>query len=80
MKINMVLIIQKGSRIQLRVGLSKSNFHKSKHDFKDTIIPMCPVNDGTEEREHILLLNCNSFREHGCNLLSGVDDVLEDNG
>ena len=37
----------------------------------------CPVNDDIEDTEHFLLL-CNSFGEHRCSLLAGVDDVLED--
>ena len=56
--------------------LSKLNFHKFKHNFKDTINPMCPVNDGIEDTEHFLLL-CNSFREQRFSLLAGVNDVLE---
>ena len=31
---------------QIRVGLSKLNFHKFKHNFKDTINPRCHTNDG----------------------------------
>ena len=31
---------------QLRVRLSKLNFHKFKHNFRDTINPMCPTSDG----------------------------------
>ena len=42
--------------IQIRVGLSKLNFHKFKHNFRDTINPMCPTNDGIEDTEHFLLL------------------------
>ena len=45
---------------QLRVGLSKLNFHKFKHNFRDTINPMCPTNDGIENTEYFLLL-CPSF-------------------
>ena len=60
---------------QLRMGLSKLNFHKFKHNFKDKINPMCPVNDGIEDTEHFLLL-CNSFRQQRCSLLAGVNDVL----
>ena len=41
---------------QLRVGLSKLNFHKFKHNFRDTINPMCPTSDGIEDMEHFLLL------------------------
>ena len=42
---------------QIRVGLSKLNFHKFKHNFEDTINPMCPKNDGIEDTEHFLLLS-----------------------
>ena len=42
---------------QLRVGLSKLNFHKFKHNFRDTIKPMCLSNDGIEETEYFLLLS-----------------------
>ena len=59
----------------LRVGLSKLNFHKFKHNFKDTINPMCQVNDGIEDTEHFLLL-CNSFHEQRHTLLAGVNNVL----
>ena len=45
---------------QLRVGLSKLNFHKFRHNFKDIVNPMCPTNDGVEDTEHFLLL-CPSF-------------------
>ena len=48
---------------QLRVGLSKLNFHKFRHNLKDTINPMCPINDGIEDTEHFLL-HCNSFTEY----------------
>ena len=61
---------------QLRVGLSKLNFHKFENNFKDTINPLCPVNDGIEDTEHFLLL-CHSFREQRHSLLAGVNDVLE---
>ena len=45
---------------QIRVGLRKLNFHKFKHNFRHTINPMCPTNDGIEDTEHCLLL-CPSF-------------------
>ena len=61
---------------QLRKELSKLNFHKFNHNFKDSSNPMCPVNDGIEDTEHFLLL-CNSFRQQRCSLLTGVNDVLE---
>ena len=60
---------------QLRVGLSKSNLHKFKHNFRDTINPMCPSNDGIESTEHFLLL-CPSFEVQRRNLLAGVFALL----
>ena len=56
---------------QLRVGLSKLNFHKFKHNFRDTINPMCLSNDGIEDMEHFLLL-CPSFDTQRRDLLAGV--------
>ena len=60
---------------QLRVGLSKLNLHKFKHNFRDTINPMCPSNDGIESTEHFLLL-CPSFEVQRRNLLAGVFALL----
>ena len=37
---------------QLRVGLSKLNFHKLKHNLADAVSPMCPANNGIEDTEH----------------------------
>ena len=45
---------------QLRVGLSKLNFQKIKHNFKDIVNPICPTNDGIEDTEHFLLLYLSS--------------------
>ena len=56
---------------QLRVGLSKLNCHKFNHNFRDTINPMCPTNDGIEDTEHFLLL-CPSFVMHRRDLLTNV--------
>ena len=61
---------------QLRVGLSKLNFHKFKHNFIDTVSPMCPANDGIEDTEHFLLL-CHSFNNNRCSLLAGVNEVFK---
>ena len=60
---------------QLRVGLSKLNFHKFRHNFKDTINPMCPTNDGVEDTEHFLLL-CPSFVVQRQNLLAEILPLL----
>ena len=56
---------------QLRVGLSKLNYHKFKHNFKDTTNPMCPTNDGIEDTEHFLLL-CPCFDVQRQDLLAGI--------
>ena len=60
---------------QLRVGLSKLNFHKFKHNFRDTINPMCPTSDGIEDTEHFLLL-CPSFDLQRRDLLTGIVELL----
>ena len=57
------------------MGLSKLNFHKFKHNFRDTINPMCPTNDGIEDTEHFLLL-CPSFDVPRRDLLAGVSALL----
>ena len=61
---------------QLRVGLSKLNFHKFKPNFKDTVNPMCPTNDGIEDTEHFLLL-CSSFDVQRRHLLAEVSPFLQ---
>ena len=60
---------------QLRVGLSKLNFHKFKHNFRDTINPMCPTSDRIEDTEHFLLL-CPSFDLQRRDLLTGIVELL----
>ena len=61
--------------LQIKVGLSKLNFHKFKHNFRDTVNPMCPTNDGIEDTEHFLLL-CPSFDIQRQDLLAGVSELL----
>ena len=60
---------------QLRVGLSNLNLHKFRHNFRDVICPMGPVNDGPEDTEHYLLL-CHSFDEQWRDLLASVLPML----
>ena len=60
---------------QLRVGLSKLNYRKFKHNFRDTTNPMCPTNDGIEDTEHFLLL-CPCFDVHRRDLLAGIFALL----
>ena len=61
---------------QLRVGLSKLNFHKFKHNFKDTLNPLCPTNDGIEDTEYFLLL-CPSFYVQRRDLLAEISQLLQ---
>ena len=60
---------------QLRVGLSKLNFHKFKHNFRDTINPMCPTSDGIEDTEHFLLL-CPTFDAQRRDLFAGIVELI----
>ena len=64
---------------QLRVGLRKLNFHKFQHNFRDTINPMCPSNDGIEDTEHFLLL-CPSFGVQRTDLLAGIYSLVRPYG
>ena len=61
---------------QVRVGLSKLNFHKFKHNFKYTLNPLCPTNDGIEDTEHFLLL-CPSFDVQRRDLLVEISQLLQ---
>ena len=45
---------------QLRVGLSTLNYHKFKHNFRNTLNPLCPVNDGIENTERYFLV-CQAY-------------------
>ena len=60
---------------QLRVGLSKLNFHEFKHNFRDTINPLCPTSDGIEDTEHFLLLYP-SFDLQRRDLLAEIVEIL----
>ena len=55
---------------QLRVGLSKLNFHIFRHDFSDTIDPMCPANDGVEDTMPF----CQSYEEPRREPLNGFNE------
>ena len=56
---------------QLRVGLSKLCYHQFKHNFGDSINPMCPSNDCIETKEHFLLL-CRPFEAERRDHLAGA--------
>ena len=61
---------------QLGVGLSKLNYYKFKHNFADTVSPMCLANDGIENTEHFLLL-CHSFDNKRRSLPAGVNEIFK---
>ena len=61
---------------QLRVGLSMLNLHKFRHNFRDTLNPMCPSNDGVEDTEHFLL-HCHSYDACRTDLLDSVNSTLQ---
>ena len=48
---------------------------KVKHDFRDTINPVCPTSDWSEDMEHFLLL-CPSFDLQGRDLFAGIVELL----
>ena len=64
---------------QLRVGLSKLNFHKFRHNFEDTLNPLCPSNDGVEDTEHYMLF-CHTYDVQRCCLLGRVNAILLSHG
>ena len=61
---------------QLRVGLSKLNSHKFNHNFRDTVDPMCLINDGIEDTEHFLL-QCHAYEDQRRELLGTVNEVFQ---
>ena len=61
---------------QLRVGLSKLNSHKFNHNFRDTVDPMCLINDGIEDTEHFLL-QCHAYEDQRRDLLGTVNEVFQ---
>ena len=61
---------------QLRVGLSKLNFHKFKHNFQETVDPMCPINDGIEDTEHFLL-HCYAYEDLRRDPLGAINEVFQ---
>ena len=64
---------------QLPVGLSKLNYHKFKHSFRDTFNPLCLINDAIEDTEHFLLL-CSAYDIHRRDLLDSVNTILRPHG
>ena len=53
----------------------KELFHKFKHNFRDTLNPLCPTNDGVENTEHYFLL-CHTYAADRLDLLNSVNAIL----
>ena len=64
---------------QLRIVLSKRNYHKFIHNFADAVSQRCPANDGIEDTEHFLLLY-HSFDDNRRSLLTGANKVFKADG
>ena len=60
---------------QLRVGLSKLNIHKFKHNFRETLNPLCVINDGVEDTKHYFLL-CHTYDVFRRDLLNSVNTTM----
>ena len=56
-------------------SLSRKAPYTARNNFKDTVNPMCPTNDGVEDTEHFLLL-CPSFDIQRQDLLASISVVL----
>ena len=71
----MLYILDSKLSFSAYIGLSKSDFHKFKHNFRATINPMCPTNDSFEDTEHFLVL-CPSLAVPRRDILAGVFALL----
>ena len=61
---------------KLRVGLSLLNLHQFRHNFRDTLNPLCPSNDGAEDTEHFLR-NCDPNDAYRRDLLDNLTSTLQ---
>ena len=59
---------------RLRLGLSHLHYHKLKHDFLDTINPLCSCSSDIETTLHFLLY-CPNFMECRNTLLSEISEI-----
>ena len=60
---------------QLRVGLSTLNYHKLKHNFRDTLNSLCPINYSIENTENYFLI-CQAYCTIRRDLLACVNNIL----
>ena len=61
---------------QLRVGISKLKSHQFNHNVRDTVDPMCLINDGIEDIDHFLL-QCHAYSEQRRDLLGAIIVLLQ---
>ena len=47
-----------------------------KFNFRDTVNPMCTINDGTDDTEHFLL-QCNAYDDQRRDLLGMINEVFQ---
>ena len=59
---------------RLRLGLSHLREHKFKHNFQDTINPLCICGLDLESTEHFLL-HCPQFVNERCTLLNTIGNI-----
>ena len=60
---------------QVGVGLRKFNFHKVKHNFRETLNPLCAINNGVKDAEHYFLL-CHAYDVFRNDLLNSANAIL----
>ena len=64
---------------QLHVRPSELNLQTFKNNFKDTLSPLCPVNDGAEDTKHYFLL-CQTNDANRYDLLNSANAILLPHG
>ena len=73
-------VLTRRSNIQIGLlplqGTGKLKSHKFNHNCRDTVDPMCLINDGIEDTEHFLL-QCHAYSEQRRDLLGAINKVLE---
>ena len=64
-----------GLIVVVKVLFKHSLMHKFKHNFRETLNPLCAINDGVEDTEHYFLL-CHAYDVFRHALLSSVNVIL----
>ena len=61
---------------RLRLGLSHLNAHRFRHNFQDSLNPLCSCSLETEDTSHYLL-HCHHFSNHRAHLMNSVKSVCD---